>query len=108
MENWQWYQDSKMVHLFLHLILKSNFQDGFFMGTLIKRGQIATGRNSLSNQLGMTEMMVRFRLEKLVKSKEITIKTTNHFSIITLCNYEKYQTKQPTKQPTINQPLTNH
>ena len=77
------------------------------MGTLISRGQIAIGRKSLSQSLGITEMMVRSRLEKLIETKEITIKTTNHFSIITICNYEKYQNKQPSKQPTDNQPITN-
>src|SRR3990167_4489240 len=91
MEDWQCYHDSKMVHLFLHLILKANFQDGYFMGTEIKRGQLATGRKSLSERLRMSEMSIRSRLEKLVETKEVTIKTTNHFSIITICNYEKYQ-----------------
>lgn len=100
---WQWYQDSCMVHLFIHFILKANYQDAYFMGKLIKRGQLATGRKSLSLTLGMSEMKVRERLKKLQNTKEITIETTNSFSIITLCNYEKYQTKQLTKEPMESQ-----
>jgi hypothetical protein len=51
---------------------------------------------------------------RLEKTGEISRKSTNKYSIITICKYEDYQTYQPTDQPatnqqsTSNQPATNH
>lgn len=115
LDEWEWYKDSKMVHLFIHLLLKANNADGSWRGTEIKRGQRLTGRKSLSQETGISEQSIRTCLNNLCSTNEITIKSTSHFSVITLCNYEKYQskqpitqpTKQPSIQPTVNQPLTN-
>lgn len=61
----------------------------------------------------MSEQEMRTSLEHLKSTNEITIKTTNRFSIITVCKWEEYQienknqpSKQPTGQPTSNQQAT--
>jgi hypothetical protein len=62
----------------------------------------------------MSEMQIRTALEHLKTTKEITIKTTNRFSIITICNYNTYQdencedNQQDNQQITNKQPADNH
>lgn len=108
---WEWYQDCKTKSLFLHLLLKANHSPSRWKGVEVKRGQCITGRKTLSLELGISEMSIRTSLGKLKMTKEITIRLTNAFSIITLCNYESYnnednQTNQQSNQPN-NQRTTN-
>jgi hypothetical protein len=119
--NWEWYGDSNMVHVFLHLLLTANYSDSRFQGILVKRGQVIIGRVKLASLLGLSEMQIRTCLNKLKSTNEISIKTTNKFSIVTICKYDDYQSKQDkdnqqnnqqhnqqitNQQPTDNQQLT--
>lgn len=89
--SWEWYKDSNMVHVFLHLLLNANYTDSRFEGSLIKRGQLVIGRLKLATALGLTERQIRTCLEKLKKTNEIAIKTTNRFSVVTIIKYDDYQ-----------------
>jgi hypothetical protein len=116
--DWEWFQDSHMVHLFVDLILTANVEDKFWKGMLVKRGQLISGRKSLSEKTGITEQTVRTCLERLRLTGEITINSTNKFSIITICNYDFYQStnsesiqhinQHSNQQLTIEQPPINH
>lgn len=107
-----------MVHLFTHLVLKANHKDGKWKGIPVKRGQLITGRKKLSSQTGISERSIRTCLKKLESTSELTIKATNKFSIITICNYNEYQDKKessdqqsdqlPVQQPTNNRPASDH
>lgn len=90
---WEWYKVENMFHLFCHLLMGANQIDGLFRGNPVKRGQLITGFNSLSADTGITIRALRTCLERLKKSGEISIKTTNKFSIITICKYEEYNGK---------------
>jgi hypothetical protein len=114
---WEWFRYSEMVHLFIYLLLSANRKESRFMGVQIERGQLVTGRNSLSEKLGMSSQTVRTCISRLKSTNEITIKSTNKFSIITLCNFETYQfteneinqlntSKSTNDQPATNQQLT--
>jgi len=110
---WEWYKNSEMVHLFIHLLLKANFTDGRFQGIEVNRGQLITGINSLSECLGISKQTVRTCLDRLKSTSEITIKSTNKFSLITIVKYNDYQcfdakpTSKSTSKLTFNQHSTN-
>jgi hypothetical protein len=110
---WEWYSDAFTFRLFTHLLIKANYKDGRYMGHDILRGQLVSGITSLAENTGLTSQNVRTALDHLKNSNEITIKSTNRFSIITLCNYDKYQNQeietntQPNKQLTNDQQATN-
>ena len=115
--DWGWFSDEKMVRFFIYLLLKANYEDGDWMGVKIKRGELVTGRKVLSQNLQLPEQTVRTLLSRLKSTNEITIKSTNKYSIITICNYEYYQNfnseinqqdnqQTPNEQPTTNQQLT--
>ncbi len=89
--SWEWYQNSSMVHLFIHLLLKANHADGNWQGHEIKRGQLMTGLNKLSHETGIKIPTIRTNLNKLKSTNEITIHSTNRFSLITLVKYDFYQ-----------------
>ena len=106
---WEWYTTPSMLHLFFHLIVMANHDDGSWQGFKVKRGQLITGRKSLSDATGISEQSIRTCLTRLERTGEITQKSTNRFSIITLCHYNDYQDKKENanQQLTSNQPATN-
>lgn len=112
--DWEWFDDPLMVKVFLFLILTANYKDNDWQGQKILRGQTIVGRRNLAKTLNISEQQTRTCLERLKSTHEITIKSTNRYSIITLINWDKYQGRlenQPaensTSQPTINQQATN-
>lgn len=101
--DWEWYADGNMVRLWLHLLLKANYKDKKWMGKVIKRGQLVTGRVALSEELGISEKSIRTCLSRLVDTGEISIKTTNKYSVITICKYEEYQLCENDERPANGQ-----
>jgi len=115
MDEWEWYKTPHMVHLFEHLISKANIHDGMWQGIEIKRGQRAVGRKTLAEETGISEQSLRTCIKRLKSTNEITIKSTNKFSVITVVQYEKYQPFKeeqpaniPSNQPSINQQSTSN
>lgn len=113
-----WYTKPLTCHLAIHLILKANHKDKKFIFNkkemVCKRGQLITGRNQLAKETGLSTQNIRTSLDTLSNCGFLTIKSTNKFSIITICNYDSYQDKnietnqQTNKQVTSKQPATNH
>ena len=87
--DWEWYDDTNMVRLYLHLLLSANFERSRWHGRTIEIGQLITRIKKLSSETGISEWSVRTCLGRLVKSGEITIQPTNKFTIITVCNYNE-------------------
>lgn len=108
--DWEWYDDPNTKIVFLHLLLKANHKDKAYKGVLVKRGEVVTGRLVLSAELRLSEQQIRTSLNRLKSTNEITIKTTNKNSVITIVNYDLYQeaeNDQPANEPTVNQQTTN-
>jgi len=107
--DWEWYSEPVTRSLFIHLILIANFTDKKWNGIEIGRGQVLTGRFKLAQTLNFSEMQIRTALKRLKSTSDITIKTTNKYSIITIKNYDQYQSdNQPTNQRTTNKQPTNN
>lgn len=113
-EDWEWYDDSHMVHLFLHLIIKANTKTARWRGMTVKRGQLITSRAKLAAETNMSERNIRTCISRLAKTGEITVKTTSHYSIITISKYESYQSEdtqcdqQNDQQTTSKRPASDH
>lgn len=107
--NWEWYDDIYVKVVFLHLIITANYEEKIWHGIHIKRGQVLTSRKHLSEDLKLSEQQVRTALKKLEKTKEITINTTNKYTLVTIENYDFYQERgdKTTNSLTSNQPATN-
>lgn len=108
---WEWHDIPEMVSLFFHLLVKAQYEDYSYHGKVIKRGQLVTSRAKLCKLTGMSQQTIRTCLRRLELTKEITKQSTNYNTLITICNYDIYQSKQnennqPSNQPS-NQPPTN-
>tara|TARA_R110000787_G_scaffold282043_1_gene393680 strand:+ start:625 stop:1293 length:669 start_codon:yes stop_codon:yes gene_type:complete len=115
----EWYQDANTVRLFLHLLITANHKKAKWQGNTIDRGQLITSHANLANDLGLTIQNVRTSLLKLKKSENLTIKSTSKFTLLSVCNYDTYQsadsdTNTPTNrrltddQQTTHKPLTTN
>lgn len=95
---WEWFTEPHTCHLFTYLILAANHRDGSYRGTPVKRGQLITGRQSLSERTGLSEKQVRTALKRLVGSSEIATEASNRYTLITVMNYDKYQQLEPVQE----------
>ena len=100
---WEWYKDVPVKTLFLHCLIRANYRAQKYKGRTIERGSFVTSRKNLSLETGLTEQQVRTALGKLVDTKEITRKTTNKETVISVVNYDKYQPNRLSKDQSINQ-----
>jgi hypothetical protein len=104
---WGWYQDNVVKSLFLHCLLMASFRDFTWMGNCLKAGQFITSYKSLSEELGFSVQQVRTAIKKLESTEEITSKSTNKFTIITVLNWENYQVDEENTNTVSNNPITN-
>lgn len=96
---WEWYTDPNTFRLFIHLLINAYFETKSWQGIDIERGQIVIGRKKLSEQLKLSEREIRTSITKL--------KTTNKYSIVTICKYEDYQgSDKPERQSSDQQTTT--
>lgn len=104
---WEWYDIPNMFHLFLHLILTANYKDDNWHGNIIKRGQRMFGYRKLSQETGISIQTIRTCLTRLQSTHEITLQSTHHYSIVTICKYEEYQLNEENNNTEINTPTNN-
>jgi hypothetical protein len=111
--NWEWFNKSEAVHLFLYMLLKANHKDGKWQGFDVKRGQFISSLGNISNATGLSIQVIRTNLKRLEKTSEIELKSTSQFTIVTICKYECYQEEKEeankpitNEQQTTNKPLT--
>ena len=115
--DWEWYDDIITRGIFIHCLLRANHTDTNWRGIELKRGQFVTSLKHLAEENGISVQTLRTHLKRLKSTRELTIKSTNKNSIITVCKYESYQSEkseantqtntQTNKQVTSNQQATN-
>jgi hypothetical protein len=111
---WEWYDDANTFRVFIHLLLNASFEANSWQGIALQPGQLITGRKRLAKELKLSERQIRTSLNRLKSTNEIAIKTTNKFSVVTICKWEDYQSegeakrpaKRPAKEPTNDQQTT--
>lgn len=107
--DWEWYSDNNTKTLFLHCLLKANWKDARFKGQDVKRGSFVTSLPTLAYESGLSIREVRTALSHLKSTGELTVKTSNKFSVVTVTNYDLYQTDdtQDDSQQTVNRHSTD-
>lgn len=107
LQKWEWYQDSKMVHLFIHILFSANYEEKKWKGIKVMRGQFITGLKSLNKDTGISYQSLRTCLVRLEDTGEINRLTNNRYSIITITNYDSYQLTDEEANRQTNKQLTN-
>ena len=111
---WGWYTDHKTFKLFFHLLLSANFKDAYFLGELIKRGQIARSVDSLSSETGLTRDELKTAIKHLIKTGDIICKSYTKYTLFTITNYDYFQSDcqafakpMPNDCKTVAKPIPN-
>lgn len=106
--DWEWYTDSVVLRVFVHLLIIANWQPKKWKGEMIDVGEAVIGRKALAEALELSEQQVRTALDKLENSKTISRRTTNKYTIVKVLKYCTYQGLDDEEQPTNNQQITNN
>ena len=89
--DWSWYSDINTCRVFIHMLLKANWKEGRFRDTTVPRGSFVSSLDKLSEETLLTKREIRTAISHLKTTGELTVKTTNRYSIFTVKNYELYQ-----------------
>ena len=89
--HWEWYQDSVVKAVFIHLLLCACHSSKSIRGIELKPGMVLTSLYRLSGDLGLSAMQIRTALKKLEETGEITKQSTHKYSLITVNNFAQYQ-----------------
>ena len=88
---WEWFDIPEMVKLFIYLLLMAQHEERKYRGVVLKRGELITSVPTIMNDCKLTEQQTRTCIKRLKSTGEITCKSTNRYTIITICNYDRYQ-----------------
>lgn len=91
MLKWEWYDDINTKVLFLHCLLKANWQPTKWHGLDLQAGQFVTSLANLAKETTLTVRQVRTALEHLISTNEVTSKCQGKIRIITVNSWNDYQ-----------------
>jgi len=104
------WENPQTLKVWMWLLLKANYKDkqvSIKIGTgfedvLVKRGKVLFGRKTASKELKMSESATYRSIKKLSSIGKITVKSNSHYSIITICKYEHYQSVKDESEQQMN------
>lgn len=105
--DWEWHDVPDTAYLFVILLLLVNHQDQRWHGQIIRRGQVLTSRDKLMAFTGLSARKIRTSLERLERTSEICLETTNQNTLITITNYDRYQGCGEGGRPATDQHATS-
>lgn len=91
MFEWEWWDDINTFRLFVTILLLANWKPKKWHGVDIPRGSCWTSIGELSAKSGLTYQQTRTALDKLKSTGEITDRITSRGRLITVANYDVYQ-----------------
>jgi hypothetical protein len=89
--DWEWFAVPEMVQVFIYLLINANFEDKKWQGKVVEKGQLITSVDSIKCATHLSPKQIRTCLSRLEQTGEICRKTTNKYTLITISNYERYQ-----------------
>lgn len=77
--------------LWLNILIKANWKDGWFAGEKIPRGSFATSMDRFAEEIGISRKTLLKWLKRFEDDGQITRRGYNRYTVITVINYAKYQ-----------------
>lgn len=105
--SWEWFDDSTMVHVLIFCILSANHKEKKWRGHTIKRGQFITSLASISDSTGISTRKIRTALVRLKETGEIDKQSDNLKTLITVCNYDSYQSQETSSDKATDNQTTS-
>jgi hypothetical protein len=100
---WPWFKNGNILRFFIYCLLKSTHQvyeeTVGFQKVILQPGQFIFGRKKAAQETGLSNKSIRTCTTLLEKENCIksATHTSNHFSIITILNWDTYQTTENEK-----------
>ena len=88
---WAWYDNINVFKIFIHLLLTAEYQERKIGRLTLERGQAFISQRKIAKINGLSYKQVRNALECLQDTGEIEMRATSKGTVITICNYTKYQ-----------------
>ena len=104
--SWGWYKDANTFRTFIHLILNANIKEKKFEHVTLKRGQLIVSFPSLAKELGLSIQNIRTAINHLKSTGSITVEVMPKFQVISIVNYDLYQSIKLDNQQADNTPST--
>ena len=105
-----WLKNHNVCIFWIYCLLKATHEPikiiVGFQEVDLQPGEFVFGRHKASKETGLSEQEIRTCIDSLRKRQNLTIKSTNKFSIISIKNWDTYQNPNNANQP-ANQPATN-
>ena len=97
--DWEFFFDPLILRTWIYLLMKANIKDMVLKdGVTVKRGQLVTSLSELSRDLRMSVKQMRRVLGALKTAGYVTSKWASKYSIITICEYNIYQSANGMKR----------
>lgn len=96
-----YYKDSEFIHLWLHLLLCANHDNGEYLNGYeiikLKKGQFITGRKKLSLETGISESKIERILKVFESEQQIEQQTNSRNRLISIVSWDKFQKSEQQK-----------
>lgn len=104
------------LKIWIWLLIKANFKNAFvpinlgkgFKTIEIKRGQLIYGRNKAEEDLALNGSLIDRTLKDFEQRGQIKREMNSHYSIITICNYDSYQSNNDEVEQAMNSQCTTN
>ena len=93
MLKWEWYDDINTCRLFIHCLLRANWESGSWHGIEYQPGQFITSLQTLANETKLSVKQVRVALDHLKRTNEVADLRQGNYRIITVIKWNEYQCK---------------
>lgn len=106
-EDWEWADDLTTFAFFVRLQMMANWENKKWRGITVPRGSFVSSYANLSEKFRLSVQAIRTLVKRLIKTNELTIQSTNKYTIYTIVNYEKYQTEDEVPTSSVTNDSTN-
>jgi hypothetical protein len=108
------FKSDGMLKIWIWCLLKASHKERWVLiktgrgNTEVKLspGQFIFGRKTAAKELGENENTTYKRIKKLKKSQNVTIESNTKYSIVTICNWETYQSEEKKSNIESNNQVT--
>lgn len=98
------------LKIWIWLLIKANFKTAYialnvgkgFKTIEVKRGQLIFGRNKAEDELGLNGSLIYRTLQLFEELGQINIEVNSHYSVITICKYDSYQSNSDEVEQAMN------
>ena len=100
--DWCWYKNANTFRVFIHLLLNANTRPYRFENIIINRGEIATSYERIGLAIDISYAAVRTAISHLRNTGTLTVKKYPKFLVITVLNYDAYQSDSQADRQTLD------